>query len=292
MRHVLVPLLIACCSCGGPPPAPPIHEPTVSLPHAEASVPNQLGADATQITLTRDGRVAYRGRWVTLDQLKQEIRVEWPAGRERDVLLRCDRAALWIHASWLLEICAESHLWRTHFAVREERDSPGADRDSPRTVACPLPVDRGLCVSTAPPQPALLIRTQVLRDGEQWKFRTGKSAPLDLERFEHEVRSILHETRGEWKVGPIASVQAPGDAPVEAVLALIGSLHDCGAIAIEFVSFRVRIPKEHRDTIPLGLPRLPFKVFWRAQEPRIVDSFVEDGVLYWDEEEEELPDDE
>jgi len=284
-------LLIVCCSCTKQPPAPPTAQPTVSLPHAEASAPNQLGADTTQITLTRDGRVAYQGRWLTLDQLGKAIEVEWPAGRMKNVLLRCDRAALWIHASWLLQICAESKLWRTHFAVREQRDAPGADRDSPRVVECFLPVDRGLCIPTEAPRPALLLRAQILRNGELWKFRTGKSAALDLERFEEYVRNELHETRGLWAVGPIVTIQAPGDAPVEAVLALIGSLRDCGAQRFEFASYGSELPTAQRTTIPLALPRLPFKVFWTAREPLVVDSYVEDGMLYWEAEEEELLDD-
>jgi biopolymer transport protein ExbD len=278
-------LLIACCSCGQP-PAPPIARPTVSLPYAEASAPNQLGDDTIRITLTRDGRVAYQGRWVTLDQLGKAIRVEWPAGRDTNVLLRCDRAAPWIHASWLLQICAESNLWRTHFAVRESRAVPGADRDSPRIVACFLPVERGLCVPTEIPQPALLLWAQVLRDQQEWKFRTGKSAPLDLERFEEHTRSVLHESRGRWKVGPIATIQAPGDAPVEAVLALIGTLGDCGAIRFAFATDGSELPAGQRAAIPLTLPRMPFKVLWAAREPRIVGSHVEDGMLYWDYEEE------
>jgi len=290
MRHIVT-LLLACCACGNQPPAPPTVQPQVSLPHAEASAPNQLGKDTIRITLTRDGRVAYQGRWVTLEQLGKAIKHEWPAGRDVDVLLRCDRAAPWLHAMWLLQVCAESRLCRTHFAVRNERDTPGADRDSPRVVECFLPVDLGLCVATGPPRPALKIAVRVVWVDSRWRFGLGREPARDLDSFEQSIRSLMHETRSDWSVGPVVEIRAPNHAPIEAVLAAIGTLRKCGAPAFEFSTAGNRFARKiQRDRVVLATP-LAHDIPAPRRSWTIVDSFVVDGVLYYDEEEEEPLDD-
>lgn len=295
MRQI-VSLLLACLACGKQPelpmdgrPNPSIPQPTVSLPHAEASAPNQLGKDTIQITLTRDGRVAYQGRWVTLDQLGKEIKVEWPAGRDQNVLLRCDRAAPWLHAMWLLQVCAESNLWRTHFAVREDRATPEANRNSPRVVECFLPVDVGLCISTATPKPALVVPARVWGKQGLWMFQAGDGRPRDLEGFDEQLRNLVHDTRPDWKVGPIAEIEASSNAPVEAVVAMIGAFRKHGSPAVRFLLMRGQSQLRERDVMPLP-PIRRDSARDRSLKWSIVDSYVEDGVLYYEEEEEPLDD--
>ena len=100
--------------------------------------------------------------------------------------------------------------------------------------------------------------------------------PLDLEQLEEHVRSMLHETRTTWKVGPIVSIQAPGDAPVEAVLALIGMLGNCGAVGFEFASYGGQLPSKHRSTIPLGRRGAPNKLGVSGEElPKVAYSLLD-----------------
>ena len=114
----------------------------VRLPASPHALPDK-GGYGVVINLDANGKLAVGDKGCTLDGLGKALALQVKAHKKMDgrastmrVLLRMDRDTPWVHAQWLMIVCAQNKVNRVEIAVRRAGDQPGY-------LKCWLPLDRG-----------------------------------------------------------------------------------------------------------------------------------------------------
>lgn len=98
-------------------------ETEVTLPIADsASVVQTEGVDEITLNVTGKGNIKVGGEVFSMEQLTKALQNEIDAdpSRERRVIIRGDKKALFGRTMRLMAACAEAGLWNVSFAVYQE----------------------------------------------------------------------------------------------------------------------------------------------------------------------------
>jgi len=183
-------------------------------------------SDARPVTIaiTADGYVRLDGNAVTLEQLGTALAARREAGPQEQVdhavgdsaipvVVDPEDQAAWAHVASVIAVLAERKFWRLSF--------PGGR-------AAPLPVDRGVCPISQPPDSvALLLRVLVREDGA---YAFGPRSTRDVE----EIGKWIDAAPREGTACRIGVIRGQPRARWRNVRAVFDLLRDRGAKRIDF----------------------------------------------------------